>query len=152
MNRAPSRILRTATAFALCGFVAGGAAGFVEVDRSDREAAIRGLENAKVALHEGTSIWIAPEGTRGPGDQLLPFKQGGFHLALDTGARILPVSIDGTRAALAAHGRRVQTGAVVRVTVGAPIQPADYGHERRDALVDAVRSAIARYLPALQPN
>lgn len=123
------------------------AAGFVEVNRSDRAAAIQGLEHAKAALRQGTSIWIAPEGTRGPGDQLLPFKQGGFHLALDTGARILPVSIDGTSAALTAHGRRVQEGATVRVIVSPPIAVSDYGPERRDQLVAAVRSAIARNLP-----
>ena len=121
-------------------------AGFVEVNRGNRAAAIRGLEQAKTALREGTSIWIAPEGTRGPGDKLLPFKQGGFHLALDTGARILPVSIDGTSAALTAHGRVVHEGAKVRVTVGHPIAAADYGPERREELVAAVRHAIASKL------
>jgi 1-acyl-sn-glycerol-3-phosphate acyltransferase len=119
------------------------AAGFVEVDRKDRKAAIAGLEHAKDALRAGTSIWIAPEGTRGPGDKLLPFKQGGFHLALSTGARILPVSIDGTSRVLAAHGTRVHPGARVRVIVGEPIAAQSYGPERREQLVADVRRAIA---------
>ena len=124
------------------------AAGFVEVDRRDRKAAIAGLEHAKRALQQGTNIWIAPEGTRGPGDRLLPFKQGGFHLALSTGARILPVSIDGTSAVLAAHGTRVHPGARVRVTVSDPIAVQDYGPERREQLVADVRSSIAAHLAA----
>jgi 1-acyl-sn-glycerol-3-phosphate acyltransferase len=120
--------------------------GFVEVDRSDRLAAIQSLEHAKAALQQGTSIWIAPEGTRGPGAKLLPFKQGGFHLALSIGARILPVSIDGTSRVLSAHGRHVHQGVDVRVTVSEPIASADYGTERREELVLAVRSAIEAHL------
>jgi 1-acyl-sn-glycerol-3-phosphate acyltransferase len=125
-------------------------AGFVEVDRGDREKAIQSLENAKVALREGTSIWIAPEGTRGPGDRMLPFKQGGFHLALSIGARILPISIDGTAQILTAHGRTVHDGISVHVTIGEPISTQAYGPERRDALVANVRSAILAHLPSLK--
>lgn len=132
------------------------AAGFVEIDRKNRTQAIQSLEHAKAALEQGTSIWIAPEGTRGPGDRLLSFKQGGFHVALSTGARILPVSIDGTARVLAAHGRHVREGVRVRVTVSEPIASADYGEERREALVAAVRSAIEANLPfaraVAQPN
>lgn len=123
------------------------ASGFVEVNRRDRQAAIAGLESAKQALQQGTSIWIAPEGTRGPGDRLLPFKQGGFHLALSTGARILPVSIDGTTRVLAAHGTRVRPGALVRVTISDPISAQDYGTERREQLVADVRRSIEAHLP-----
>jgi 1-acyl-sn-glycerol-3-phosphate acyltransferase len=124
-------------------------AGFVEVDRKDRLAAIKSLESAKHALSQGTSIWIAPEGTRGPGGKLLPFKQGGFHMALDTGARILPVSIDGTGRVLEAHGRRVREGVEVRVTVHAPVGPRDYGPERREELVARIRHAIASDVSSL---
>src|SRR5690348_18096113 len=66
------------------------AAGFVEVNRSNRIAAMRSLERAREAIQSGTSIWIAPEGTRGTGDELGSFKKGGFHLAVGAQARILP--------------------------------------------------------------
>lgn len=125
------------------------AAGFVEVDRKDRVAAIQSLESAKQALKQGTSIWIAPEGTRGPGGKLLPFKQGGFHLALSTGARILPVSIDGTDKVLPAHGRYVTTGVEVRVVVSEPVNALDYAPERREELVARVRHAIASNVASL---
>jgi 1-acyl-sn-glycerol-3-phosphate acyltransferase len=121
-------------------------AGFVEIDRHDRARAIENLENAKLALAHGTSIWIAPEGTRGPGGELLPFKQGGFHLALSTGARILPVSIDGSSHVLGARARRVVEGMRVHVTFGTPVAAADYGSERRAQLVADVRSAIEAHL------
>ncbi|MET0386910.1 MAG: lysophospholipid acyltransferase family protein [Polyangiales bacterium] len=118
-------------------------AGFVEVDRGDRAKAIRSLGEAKSALGRGTNIWIAPEGTRGPGGrELLPFKKGGFHLAIDTGARILPVSITGTTHVLSARGRQVKRGEIVHVRVHQPIAPATYPPEAREQLIADVRSAI----------
>lgn len=46
------------------------AAGFVEIDRGDRNAAIRNLEQARRLLDAGTHVWIAPEGTRSPTGEL----------------------------------------------------------------------------------
>ena len=117
-------------------------AGFVELDRSARTRAIESLERAKAALAEGTSIWIAPEGTRSRDGSLGAFKLGGFHLAMGASARILPVTVSGTRQILPAKTGRVVPGAVVRVTVHAPIIPADFGPEVDDRLVQAVRQAI----------
>jgi 1-acyl-sn-glycerol-3-phosphate acyltransferase len=122
------------------------AAGFVELDRGARDRAIKSLERAKQALAAGTSIWIAPEGTRSRDGTLGPFKLGGFHLAVGAGARILPVSIAGTRQTLPAKGGRVTTGAEVRVTVHDPIDPSDFGAEPGEPLVQAVRHAIERGL------
>jgi len=123
------------------------AAGFVELDRSARGRAIESLDRAKLAIEHGTSIWIAPEGTRSRDGSLGPFKLGGFHLARGAGARILPVSIDGTRRVLPAKGGHVTPGATVRVTVHAPIDPARYDAQGSEALVQAVRRSIASGLP-----
>jgi 1-acyl-sn-glycerol-3-phosphate acyltransferase len=117
-------------------------AGFVELDRSARERAIESLERAKAALAQGTSIWIAPEGTRSKDGSLGAFKLGGFHLAAGAGAQILPVTVDGTRSILPAKGARVLAGAIVRVTVHPAIDPKEYGSEVNDTLVQAVRNVI----------
>ncbi len=124
------------------------ASGFVEVDRKNRHRAMESLDNARTALASGTSIWIAPEGTRSDTGELLPFKKGGFHLALGTGARILPVSIDGTREALVARGFRVRNGANVRVTVHPPVNPKEFGRERRAELIAFVRDTIGAEVSA----
>lgn len=137
------RMVAKAELFKIPGWgVAMRMAGFVEVDRGDRVQAIKSLEGAQHALARGTSIWIAPEGTRGPGGALLPFKKGGFHLASATGARILPVSIDGTSRVLSAHGRHVENGVTVRVRVHEPIATNRYAPEERDKLMSDVRDAI----------
>jgi len=121
-------------------------AGFVEVDRQNRHKAIRSLRHAEEALAKGTSIWIAPEGTRSETGELSPFKMGGFHLALSAGARILPVTIVGSRDALLARGFKVTDGAKVTAFVSPPIDPKDYGPGRRKELMEAVRRAISAHL------
>lgn len=123
------------------------ASGFVDVDRKNRERAIQSLARAKTALARGTSIWIAPEGTRSATGALLPFKKGGFHLALDTGARILPITIVGTRDVLLARGWTVHPGGPVQLHVHAPVDPTAYGVERKEQLIEAVRERIASMLP-----
>lgn len=113
--------------------------GFVEIDRGNREQAIESLNEARRVLDQGFHVWIAPEGTRSPSGDLLPFKKGGFMLALGAGARILPVGILGTRDALPVHATRVRVGVPVTVAIGAPI---DTRGKERDALVSETRSAI----------
>jgi 1-acyl-sn-glycerol-3-phosphate acyltransferase len=123
------------------------AAGFISVDRKNTESAIASLGDAKDKLGRGIPMWIAPEGTRSPTGDLLPFKKGGFVLALATGAPILPVSIRGTRDVLRAKGVRSRPGVEVFVTIHAPIDPARFKSmtrkAARDALSDEVRQAIA---------
>lgn len=123
------------------------AAGFISVDRQNTERAIANLEDAKQRLTSGTPIWIAPEGTRSPTGELLTFRKGGFILALDTGAPILPVSIRGTRDVLRAKGILTRPGKEVLVTIHPAVDPARYSHmprrSARDALADEVRHAIS---------
>ena len=122
--------------------------GFVAIDRRDRDRAIASLALAKRRMvEEGVSIWIAPEGTRSRDGRLGPFKSGGFHLALDAGLRVLPVTLVGTFDVLRSGSTALGVGTPVRVVVHAPIDPRDYGHARRGALSDAVRAAIAGALP-----
>jgi 1-acyl-sn-glycerol-3-phosphate acyltransferase len=117
------------------------AAGFVEVNRENRIAAMRSLGRAREAITSGTSIWIAPEGTRSSSGELGSFKKGGFHMAAGAGARILPVSIIGTDAILPAKGSRVVDGKSVKVVVGAPVDPAAYAKRMNDLMAE-VRSRL----------
>ncbi len=134
-------------------------AGFVPVDRRNRTSAIASLATAREHLDHGTHIWIAPEGTRSRTGELLPFKKGGFVLATDARAPILPITIEGTRDALLARGKRSYPHANVRVTIHPPIETGAYRDERgavskeaRERLIADVRTAIASALsPSSQP-
>ena len=125
--------------------------GFIEIDRGNRSRAVDSLRAAEAALANGISIWIAPEGTRSRSGRLLPFKRGGFHLAMTAGACILPVTIDGTKDALPAKGRHITVGARVTVTLSSPIDTKEFRRRERDQLMAAVRSAIEAHLP-VQPS
>lgn len=112
------------------------AAGFVEVNRENRIAAMRSLDRARAAIKNGTSIWIAPEGTRSSSGELGSFKKGGFHLAAGAGARILPVSVIGTEAILPAKGSRVEDGKSVKVVVAPPVDPQSYDKHLKELMAE----------------
>ena len=100
--------------------------GMIEVDRGNRQRAIASLAAAKEQLEAGTHIWIAPEGTRSETGELLPFKKGGFVLALDMEAPILPITIKGTRDVLPSHGMFSRRGVEVHVTIHPPIETSEF--------------------------
>jgi len=117
-------------------------AGFIFIDRTDREKAIRSLERAMRTLSRGISIVVFAEGTRSPDGRLLPFKKGGFVMALKAGVPIVPVSIRGGRDVLPKGSLRVKPGAI-EVVFGAPIQTSTYTLDTKEALIATVRDRIA---------
>ena len=121
-------------------------AGFISIDRSNRERAMKSLEIAKEKIEGGLNVWIAPEGTRSKTGELLPFKKGGFNLAIEAGLRVLPVTLRGTRDILPAKGTRSRHHAAVRVTIHPPIDAKEYAARGlklgREALMKDVRAAL----------
>lgn len=123
------------------------AAEFVAVDRSDHARAVRDLELAREKMADGIALWVAPEGTRSRDGSLGRFKKGGFVLALQTGARIVPVGIRGSRDILPPKTFvEVNLDQEVEVHVGEPIDASAYTMEERDELVALVRERIAGLL------
>lgn len=118
------------------------AVGHIFVDRSDRAKAVESLKRAQERLEPGTSIMIFPEGVRSLDGRLGPFKKGGFMMALDMELPILPVSISGSRKILPGKTMRLMPG-TIHITVHEPIDPMEYGMDRRDELMADVRAAIA---------
>jgi 1-acyl-sn-glycerol-3-phosphate acyltransferase len=120
-------------------------AGFVPLERGNREQSLPAIERAAAALREGNSFLIFPEGTRSRTGQLLPFKKGGFVMAISGQAPIVPVAITGTRDAMR-KGSLIIRPVRITVTFGAPIATAGLTLEHRDELVAKVRKAVAAQL------
>jgi 1-acyl-sn-glycerol-3-phosphate acyltransferase len=116
-------------------------AGFVFIDRSNRESAIQTLDQAAERLRRGTSIVVFAEGTRSRDGTLLPFKRGGFVMALKAGVPVVPVTIRGGGGILPKGSLWIRPGSI-QVHFGAPVETTGYTYETRDRLADRVRAAI----------
>jgi 1-acyl-sn-glycerol-3-phosphate acyltransferase len=119
--------------------------GFVAVERGNRERSIASLDRGAASLRAGNSFLIFPEGTRSRTGQLLPFKKGGFIMAIQAQAPILPVAIQGGRAAMR-KGSAVVRPVQVSVKIGAPIPTVGLTASDRDALIARVRAAVQHQL------
>jgi 1-acyl-sn-glycerol-3-phosphate acyltransferase len=116
-------------------------AGDIPVDRGSRESAVKALERCRQTLKNRVTVMIFPEGTRSTTDEMLPFKDGAFRLAIKTGVPILPLAIIGTRDALAKHDWRFGR-ADAHVRVLPPVEVSGYTLKTVDTLKDQVRDMI----------
>lgn len=119
--------------------------GFVPLQRGNPEQSLPAIEKAGEALREGNSFLIFPEGTRSRTGALLPFKKGGFMMALKGQAPIVPVAISGTRDAMR-KGSFVIRPVTVHVSFGAPVETAGLTVADRDALITEVRRRVESLL------
>jgi 1-acyl-sn-glycerol-3-phosphate acyltransferase len=124
-------------------------AGFVPLERGNPEQSLPAIEGAAAALREGASFMIYPEGTRSRTGQLLPFKKGGFIMAIKAGAPVVPVAIDGARAAMK-KGSPIIWPVTVRLRFGSPVETAGMTMDDRDDLVEEVRGRVQTMLKALR--
>jgi 1-acyl-sn-glycerol-3-phosphate acyltransferase len=120
-------------------------AGFVAVDRADREQAMASIAKGSDALRKGHSFLIFPEGTRSRTGDLLPFKKGGFIMAIEAQTPIVPVAIQGGRNAMH-KGSAFVRPVKVSVRIGRPIPTAGLTINDRDALIAQVRGEVKKLL------
>jgi 1-acyl-sn-glycerol-3-phosphate acyltransferase len=128
------------------------ASGHIAIDRSDTVRAVESLERAgRIVREDRSSIIIFPEGTRSATGELQPFKKGAFMLALGSGIEIVPIAVQGTLDIMSKNSWRPRPGRII-VRFGAPICPASYTVETRDALIARVRTEMAAMLAAPAPE
>jgi 1-acyl-sn-glycerol-3-phosphate acyltransferase len=119
--------------------------GFVPIERGNREKAMESISRGAASLRAGNSFLIFPEGTRSRTGELLPFKKGGFIMAIEAQAPIVPVAIHGGRAAMR-KGSAFVRPVTVSIRVGAPIPTAGLALDDRDDLIERVQDEVRHLL------
>jgi 1-acyl-sn-glycerol-3-phosphate acyltransferase len=128
--------------------------GFVPLERANPDQSLPAVEQAAEALRGGASFLIFPEGTRSRTGELLPFKKGGFIMAIKAGAPVIPIAILGARDAMR-KGSPVIWPVTVTVRLGLPIETSGMTLEDRDALATEARSRVEQLLekgPITEPR
>ena len=119
--------------------------GTVFIDRANRTNAIAALAPAVDALRAGTSLLIAPEGTRSVTPRLGPFKKGAFHVAMAARVPIVPIVFLNALDALPKHGLVIRP-TTIEVVVRPPIPTDDWTPED---LTDRIADVRAQFLETL---
>ena len=116
--------------------------GFVPVDRRGLEGGKKSIARAASLMKKkGYSFLIFPEGTRTRDGRPGPFHRGGFFLALESGAPIIPVTISGSRE-LMPKGQWFARRGTVKAVFHEPVPVAGYSVETIGDLMEIVRAAI----------
>ena len=122
--------------------------GYVPLDREGAGAGKVSIARAARLIREKRySFLIYPEGTRSWEGNLLPFRRGGFFLALACGAPIVPVTVQGTYE-LMPRGKRFVRKGRVKITFHEPVHVTGCTPDAIPELIERVRGAVSSVLPA----
>ncbi|MGY0561540.1 lysophospholipid acyltransferase family protein [Luteimonas sp. A277] len=119
------------------------AMGMVFIPRDDRRGATQALRRSAELVRSGAVLCIFPEGTRSRDGTFGRFKPGAFQVAIESGARVLPVALEGTGAVLPPDGAFRARPGLIRVRFGTPLElHADGGPLDRQQLAARAQDAV----------
>ena len=113
----------------------------IPIKRGDRDASRQAIEIAEQRLAEGYHVIILPEGTRTLTGKMGPLKKGGFHMAINTGAPILPIGIEGGFAFKSKLSWILRPGQL-HVRFGVPLEPETYANLSLEGVMAEVRQRL----------
>lgn len=122
------------------------AMGAIFIDRTNKKKALDSMKNAAEILKKGTSVAIAPEGTRSGSKTLGKFKKGAFHLAIKAGVPLVPIVIKNAYMAMP-KGSKMFNPTHIEVVVLEPVDTSEWKPKNIDTYVEEVRNL---YLKELQ--
>jgi 1-acyl-sn-glycerol-3-phosphate acyltransferase len=131
--------------------------GFVNIlaiDRTNRERAIETVRAATDRIRAGVSFGVFAEGTRARPGELLPFKKGAFHMAIDAGVAVVPVAMKHTDV-LMGKGTGLARPGTIEMVILPPVATEGLSTAREEdvaTLIAETRARIAAELGASEPS
>ena len=119
---------------------------YIRLKRGDKESIQQMMQACERALADGCSLYFFPEGTRSRTGQLRPFKPGAFILAQKMRVPILPVVIDGTRAALPKYSLNFHGQHQIQIRVMEAIPPTTFADLNPEQISKMVRDRFVAQL------
>jgi putative phosphoserine phosphatase/1-acylglycerol-3-phosphate O-acyltransferase len=121
------------------------AMGAIFIDRSNKQKALESMKNAAETLKNGTSVAIAPEGTRSGSKELGEFKKGAFHLAMKAGVPIVPIVIKNAYMAMP-KGSKIFKPTHIEVVVLDPVDTSEWKPKHLNTYIEDVRNLFLKEL------
>ena len=116
--------------------------GYISIDREKPREALKAMEEAARKIRAGMNIIIFPEGTRSFDGNLLPFKKGGFTLALRAMVPIVPIGVYGTSQLQPKGSFIPKKKGVIYINIGEPIILEGLDRSAKTKVMDDVRERI----------
>ena len=113
----------------------------IPIERKNKDSAIQTINMAEDRLSNGYDVIILPEGTRTVSGHLKRFKKGGFHMAINTNAPIVPVGCIGAFE-FKPKDRWTLSPGTVKLICGKPIDPSTYSSLGLNGLISKVEQEI----------
>ena len=119
------------------------------LDREDIRQGLQTILQGIELLKSGTSIYIAPEGKRNSGEELLEFHEASFKLAEKSKCPIVPVAINNTDAVFERHLPWIRKAHVV-IEYCEPIYMEQIERAQKKAIGRTVRDILSKKVKANQ--
>ncbi|QJB58100.1 lysophospholipid acyltransferase family protein [Pseudodesulfovibrio sp. zrk46] len=120
-------------------------AGHISIDRENRRAAMKSLNEAVEKAKSGFSPVIFPEGTRNKNpEDLMEFKVGGIIIALKSGLPVVPFVMTNTSKIMGKGQLILNNGPTIRFKALPPIDTSKYSLKDRDKFTEELRELMRK--------
>lgn len=119
--------------------------GQIAVDRSNTQAAIDSINEARETLKPGVSIMFFPEGTRSRDGKLKNFKKGAYHFAHDMRLDLVPITIKGAYQ-VKTPGKFWGSKGSIDIIIHKPVPIEQHDRKEMQQLIDKTKEIIAEPL------
>ena len=113
----------------------------IPIKKTNKIGAIKTIQIAENKISEGFHIGIMPEGARTLDGKMLELKKGGFHMAINTKAPILPIGVKGAFAAKPRNRWWIMPSKIT-INIGKPISVKSLTTKDIDFLLKKVKAEL----------